>query len=60
MSERAIAAAICNRYRMHTGFQAISLILRAPEEMDVWMNALTEEAPKLQRPLPDNDLIAVA
>lgn len=39
---------MCNLYRMHAGFQAMSLILRAPEKIEVWMNAPAEEALKLQ------------
>ena len=35
------------------------VILRTTDEIDIWMNASTEEALKLQRPLPDNDLIVL-
>jgi hypothetical protein len=35
-------------------------ILRTPEEVDTWMTALTAEALKLQRSLPDGMLRIVA
>jgi len=40
--------------------KAMPVILRTQEEIDLWMTAPTEEALKLQRPLPDNALIVVA
>lgn len=49
-----------NLYEITPCFQANSLILRAPEEIDMWMDVPAEEALKLQITLPDNDLIAVA
>jgi putative SOS response-associated peptidase YedK len=36
------------------------VILRAPEEIDLWMTAPAEEALKLQSPLPDDALKIVA
>lgn len=39
--------------------QAMPVILRTAEEIDVWMNAPAEEALKLQRPLPDGELIVL-
>ena len=39
--------------------QAMPVILRKSEEIDVWMNAPAEEALQLQRPLPDNELIVL-
>lgn len=35
------------------------VILRTPDEIDIWMNAPADEALKLQRPLPDNELIVL-
>lgn len=39
--------------------KAMPVILRTPEELDVWVNAPAEEALQLQRPLPDTDLIVL-
>jgi putative SOS response-associated peptidase YedK len=36
------------------------VILTSPEEYEVWLTAPTEEALKLQRPLPDEMLEIVA
>jgi len=36
------------------------VILTTPEKYDVWLDAPTEEALKLQRPLPDEMLMIVA
>jgi putative SOS response-associated peptidase YedK len=36
------------------------VILTTPEEIETWMTAPTEEALKLQRPLPDGSLMIVA
>jgi len=40
--------------------RAMPVVLRTPEEMEIWMTALTPEALKLQRPLPDGALQIVA
>lgn len=39
--------------------KAMPVILRTPEEIDIWMNAPAKEALSLQKPLPDTDLIPV-
>ena len=36
--------------------KAMPVILRTPEEIDVWMNAPAQVAFELQRPLPDDAL----
>ena len=36
------------------------VILTTPEEVETWMTAPTEDAVKLQRPLPDGSLKIVA
>ena len=40
--------------------KAMPVILRTPEEMDIWMTAPAADALKLQRPLPDGTLRVVA
>jgi putative SOS response-associated peptidase YedK len=40
--------------------KAMPVILRTPEEMDIWMTAPAAAALKLQRPLPDGALRIVA
>jgi putative SOS response-associated peptidase YedK len=40
--------------------KAMPVILTTPEEFDIWLNAPTEEALKLQRPLSDDMLQIVA
>jgi len=40
--------------------KAMPVILRTKDEIDLWMNAPTPEALKLQRPLPDGALTIVA
>jgi putative SOS response-associated peptidase YedK len=40
--------------------KAMLVILTTPEEYQVWLNAPTEEARELQRPLPDELLQIVA
>jgi putative SOS response-associated peptidase YedK len=40
--------------------QAMPVILRSQEEIDLWMTAPATEALKLQRPLPDGALMIVA
>ena len=40
--------------------KAMPVILNTPDEYDAWLNAPTEEALKLQRPLPDDMLQIVA
>ena len=40
--------------------KAMPVILIKPEEIETWLTAPTEEALKLQRPLPDSSLKIVA
>lgn len=40
--------------------KAMPVILRTPDELERWMKAPPEDAPKLQRPLPDRSLKIVA
>jgi putative SOS response-associated peptidase YedK len=40
--------------------KAMPVILRAPEDIETWMSAPAEEALKLQRALPDGELMIVA
>ena len=40
--------------------KAMPAILPTPDEYYVWLNAATEEALKLERPLPDGMLMIVA
>jgi putative SOS response-associated peptidase YedK len=40
--------------------KAMPVILTTPEEIETWLTAPPEEALKLQRPLPDDDLTIVA
>jgi putative SOS response-associated peptidase YedK len=40
--------------------KAMPVILRTPEDMDIWMTAPAADALKLQRPLPDGALQIVA
>ncbi len=40
--------------------KAMPVILRAPEDIETWMSAPAEEALRLQRPLPDGELMIVA
>jgi putative SOS response-associated peptidase YedK len=40
--------------------KAMPVILRSPEEIDAWLTLPTEEALKLQKPLPDGSLSIVA
>jgi putative SOS response-associated peptidase YedK len=40
--------------------KAMPVILTTPAEIEAWMTAPAEEALKLQRPLPDGDLVIVA
>ena len=40
--------------------KAMPVILTTRDEIDIWMNAPTQEAMKLQRALPDDALMIVA
>jgi putative SOS response-associated peptidase YedK len=40
--------------------KAMPVILRAPEDIETWMSAPAEEALRVQRPLPDGELMIVA
>jgi len=40
--------------------KATPVILKTPEEVDVWLSAETKDALELQRPLPDDALKIVA
>jgi len=40
--------------------EATTVILKTPDEVDVWLSAETKDALELQRPLPDDALKIVA